>query len=596
MSEKPDTNTPLDEDRIADIAERSQRLVTDFLSRHATELPSTGDSNHIGEAFMAMTAQMMSDPTKIIEAQMGLWQDYMNLWQQTANRMMGGEASPVIEPERGDRRFKDEAWSENAVFDYLKQSYLLTSRCMQSVVSDVEGLDDKTAAKVDFYTRQFIDAMSPSNFAFTNPEVLRVTAESHGENLLKGLQNMLEDMERGDGQLRISMTDEEAFEVGSNIAVTPGQVVYRNDLIELIQYTPTTEKVAKRPLLIVPPWINKFYILDLKPENSFIKWAVDQGHTVFVISWVNPGAELRDKNFENYMLDGPLAAIDAIKDATGEESVNAIGYCIGGTLLAATLAYSEAEKSGKWKGRVKSATYFTTMLDFADAGELGVFIDEQQVADLEVKMNERGYLEGREMAQTFNMMRANDLIWSFVINNYLLGKEPFPFDLLYWNGDSTRMPCAMHSYYLRKMYLENKLKDPGGIELDGVKIDLRKIKTPTYMVSTREDHIAPWLSTYQGTQLFQGPVRFVLAASGHIAGVVNPPAKKKYCYWTNTKNDADPEKWLEGAKQHDGSWWPDWDKWAKKQSDGEVDAREPGKGGKLKALAPAPGTYVLAKA
>jgi len=396
--------------------------------------------------------------------------------------------------------------------------------------------------------------------------------------------------------LRISMTDEEAFEVGSNIAVTPGQVVYRNDLIELIQYTPTTEKVAKRPLLIVPPWINKFYILDLKPENSFIKWAVDQGHTVFVISWVNPGAELRDKNFENYMLDGPLAAIDAIKDATGEESVNAIGYCIGGTLLAATLAYSEAEKSGKWKGRVKSATYFTTMLDFADAGELGVFIDEQQVADLEVKMNERGYLEGREMAQTFNMMRANDLIWSFVINNYLLGKEPFPFDLLYWNGDSTRMPCAMHSYYLRKMYLENKLKDPGGIELDGVKIDLRKIKTPTYMVSTREDHIAPWLSTYQGTQLFQGPVRFVLAASGHIAGVVNPPAKKKYCYWTNTKNDADPEKWLEGAKQHDGSWWPDWDKWAKKQSDGEVDAREPGKGGKLKALAPAPGTYVLAKA
>lgn len=596
MSDKAENSSPLDEQTLSDIAERSQRLVSDFVSRHATELPPTADANHIGEAFMAMTAQMMTDPSKVIEAQIGLWQDYMNLWQQTANRMMGGEATPVIEPDRGDRRFKDDAWSEHAVFDYLKQSYLLTSRCMQSMVNDVEGLDDKTSAKVDFYTRQFIDAMSPSNFAFTNPEVLRTTAESNGENLVKGLQNLLGDLERGDGQLRISMTDEEAFEVGKNIAVTPGEVVFRNEMIELIQYTPSTDTVTKRPLMIVPPWINKFYILDLKPENSFIKWAVDQGHTVFVISWINPGAELRDKNFADYMLDGPLAAIDAIKDATGEDSVNSIGYCIGGTLLAASLAYAEIEPKKRWKGRVKSATYFTTMLDFADAGELGVFIDEQQVADLEVKMNERGYLEGREMAQTFNMMRANDLIWSFVINNYLLGKEPFPFDLLYWNGDSTRMPCAMHSFYLRKMYLENKLKDPDGIELDGVKIDLRNIKTPTYMVSTREDHIAPWLSTYQGTQLFQGPIRFVLAASGHIAGIVNPPVKKKYCYWTNAKSESDPEVWLENAKQHEGSWWPDWDKWVKKHGDGEVEARQPGEGGKLEALAPAPGTYVLAKA
>lgn len=596
MNDTPESKPEIDKEVFSEIAERSQRLVADFLSRHSSELPSSADAQHIGEAFMEMTAKMMSDPSKLIEAQVGLWQDYMNLWQQTASRMMGGEAQPIIEPERGDRRFKDPAWSENAVFDYMKQSYLLTSRCLQSVVKDVEGLDDKTAAKVEFYTRQFADAISPSNFAFTNPEVLRETAETHGENLVKGLQNLLEDMERGDGQLRISMTDEEAFEVGGNIAVTPGQVVFRNDLIELIQYTPTTAKVAKRPLLIVPPWINKFYILDLKPENSFIKWAVDQGQTVFVVSWVNPGAELRDKNFEDYMLEGPLAAIDAIEEATGENTLNAIGYCIGGTLLAATLAYIEAEPSKKWKDRVKSATYFTTMLDFAEAGELGVFIDEQQVADLEKKMNERGYLEGSEMAQTFNMMRANDLIWSFVINNYLLGKEPFPFDLLYWNGDSTRMPCAMHSYYLRKMYLENKLKDPDGIELAGISIDLGKIKTPTYMVSTKEDHIAPWLSTYRGTQLFSGPVRFVLAASGHIAGVVNPPAKKKYCYWTNAKKVADPEKWLEGAKQQEGSWWPDWDKWVKKHADGEVEAREPGKGGKLKALAPAPGTYVLAKA
>ncbi|MEQ8664311.1 MAG: class I poly(R)-hydroxyalkanoic acid synthase [Rhodospirillales bacterium] len=597
MNDAAEEKNQIDTETFTDIAERSQRLVSDFLSRHSGELNAASlDANHIGEAFMEMTAKMMTDPAKIIEAQVGLWQDYMNLWQQTANRMMGVESSPVIEPDKADRRFKDPAWSEHAVFDFLKQSYLLTSRCMETMVKDVEGLDDKTAQKVEFYTRQLVDAMSPSNFAFANPEVLRETAETNGENLVKGLQNLLEDLERGDGQLRISMTDEEAFEVGGNIAVTPGQVVFRNDLIELIQYTPTTEKVAKRPLLIVPPWINKFYILDLKPENSFIKWAVDQGHTVFVISWINPGSELRDKNFEDYMLEGPLAAIEAIEQATGEKSVNAIGYCIGGTLLGATLAYIEAEKSKKWKGRVASATYFTTMLDFAEAGELGVFIDEQQVSDLEAKMNERGFLEGREMAQTFNMMRANDLIWSFVINNYLLGKEPFPFDLLYWNGDSTRMPCAMHSFYLRKMYIENKLKDPGGIELAGVPIDLGKIKTPTYMVSTREDHIAPWLSTYRGTQMFSGPVRFVLAASGHIAGVVNPPAKKKYCYWTNAKNNADPEAWLEGAKQHEGSWWPDWDKWVKKHSDGEVDAREPGKGGKLKALAPAPGTYVLAKA
>ncbi len=598
MTESKDQDSnALDPETFNDIAERSQRLVSDFLSRHSGELQAhQSDPSHIGEAFMEMTARMMSDPSRLFEAQMNLWQDYMTLWQATATKMMGGAAEPVIEPERGDRRFKDEAWSENAVFDYMKQSYLLTSRCLQNVVSEVEGLDDKTAQKVEFYTRQFADAISPSNFAFTNPEVLRATADTNGENLLKGLQNLLEDMERGDGQLRISMTDEEAFTVGENIAVTPGQVVYRNALIELIQYEPTTEKVVKRPLLIVPPWINKYYILDLKPENSFIKWAVDQGHTVFVISWVNPDADLREKNFEDYMLEGPLAAIDAIEQATGEKSINAIGYCIGGTLLASTLAYMAATKEKKWKNRVASATYFTTMIDFAEAGELGVFIDEQQVADLEKRMNERGYLEGKEMATTFNMMRSNDLIWSFVINNYLLGKEPFPFDLLYWNGDSTRMPACMHSYYLRKMYLENKLKDPGGIELAGVPIDVSKIKVPTYMVSTREDHIAPWLSTYAATQLFSGPVRFVLAASGHIAGVVNPPAKNKYCHWTNSKNPADPEKWLEGAKQHDGSWWPDWDKWVKKHGDGEVDARKPGKDGKLKALAPAPGTYVLAKA
>ncbi|MDD9875877.1 MAG: class I poly(R)-hydroxyalkanoic acid synthase, partial [Magnetovibrio sp.] len=413
------------------------------------------------------------------------------------------------------------------------------------------------------------------------------TIESGGENLLKGLENLLEDLEEGGGNIKIKMTDAEAFTVGENIATAPGKVVFRNDLMELLQFDPSTDEVAKTPLLIVPPWINKYYILDLREKNSFIRWAVDQGHTVFVISWVNPDAELAAKSFADYMLEGPVAAIDAVEKATGEKKVNCIGYCIGGTLLASALAYMTAKGTDK---KVNSATFFTTMVDFEDAGELGVFIDEEQLTSLEKKMNERGYLEGGEMATTFNMLRSNDLIWSFVINNYLLGKDPFPFDLLYWNSDSTRMPAAMHSFYLRKMYLENKLVEPGGIELDGVKLDLRDIKVPSYIVSTREDHIAPWKSTYRATQLYSGKTRFVLAGSGHIAGIVNPPSKPKYGYWTNDKLPETADSWLGGAEAHDGSWWPDWDKWTKKLSGKtKVPARVPG-AGQLKVLADAPGT------
>ena len=389
---------------------------------------------------------------------------------------------------------------------------------------EVDGLDEKTAKKVDFYTRQFVDAMAPSNFVMTNPEVLRKTLESGGENLVKGLENLLDDLERGKGKLQIKMTDLEAFEVGQNIAITPGKVVFQNDLIQLLQYAPTTDEVAKRPVLIIPPWINKFYILDLREKNSFISWAVGEGQTVFVISWVNPDEKLARKSFEDYMLEGPLAALDAIEKATGEKKINVIGYCLGGTLLAATLAYMAAKKID----RVASATFLTTLVDFAEPGELGVFIDEEQLEALEERMEEKGYLEGSAMATTFNMLRANDLIWSFVVNNYLLGKEPFPFDLLYWNSDSTRMPAAMHSFYLRKMYQENLLVKPGGIALKGTPIDLPKIKVPAFILSTKEDHIAPWKSTYAATQLYQGPVDFVLAASGHIAGVVNPPASGKY--------------------------------------------------------------------
>jgi polyhydroxyalkanoate synthase len=538
----------------------------------------------------------MTDPTKVVQAHMSLWQDYMNLWQSAASRVFGHDPGPVVEPERGDRRFKDAAWNENQVFDFIKQSYLLTARWLQSTVRNVEGLDDKTAQKVDFYTRQFVDALSPSNFVLTNPEALRATVESRGENLVKGLQNLLADLERGKGRLSISMTDVTAFKVGQNIATTPGKVIFRNDLIELIQYQPTTDTVCQVPLLIIPPWINKYYILDLRRENSFIKYAVDQGHTVFVISWVNPDARLARKSFEDYMFEGPLAAMDAIRDASGANGVNLVGYCIGGTLLACTLAYIAGKGGMTLAGRVKSATFLTTMVDFKEAGELGVFIDDAQISALEEKMNERGYLEGGEMATTFNMMRANDLIWSFVVNNYLLGKDPFPFDLLYWNSDSTRMPAAMHSFYLRRMYHENRLAEPGGITLGGVALDLGKIKCPAYIVATREDHIAPWKSAYRATQLYKGPIKFVLAASGHIAGVVNPPAAKKYCHWVNDRLPANPDEWLADGRQIEGSWWPDWDAWAKGFAGPRgVKARVPG-AGKLKALADAPGGYVHMRA
>ncbi len=573
----------------ADFAERSQKIVNAFLERQKSgENYTVADPVEIGRMFMDASMKMMSNPQKFAEQQAKLMQGYAEIWQATAKRMAGEEdVKPVIEPARDDRRFKDDAWSEETVFDFIKQSYLLTSDWLQSQVSDVDDVDEKTREKLKFYTRQFVDALSPSNFVATNPKVLKTASDTKGENLIKGLDQLLKDLERGQGELRISMTDTDAFELGKNVAVTPGKVVFQNDLIQLLQYEPTTEKVAKRPLLIVPPWINKFYILDLQPKNSFIKWATDQGQTVFVISWINPDERYADKEFEDYMLEGPLAAMDAIADATGEKDVNIIGYCIGGTLTASTLAYM----TSKGDNRVKSATFFTTMVDFSEPGELGVFIDEEQLSRLDEHMSKTGYLDGQYMSQVFNMMRDNDLIWSFVVNNYLLGREPMAFDLLYWNSDNTRMPKMMHSLYLRKMYLENKLVEPGGITLDGVPIDLSTIKTPVYWLSTKDDHIAPWKSTYAATQIYKGPKRFVLSASGHIAGVINPPAANKYCFWTNSKYPADPEEFFEGAKQHEGSWWPDWKKWIKKYAGGEVAARTPGDG-KLKVIEDAPGSYV----
>ena len=576
---------------MADVAERGQRIVTDFLKRQGGNGAATPDPLNIGSAFLEMTTRLMANPARLMQAQIGFWQDYLTLWQHTARRMMGEATQPVIEEPKSDRRFKDDAWRENEVFDFIRQSYLLSAKFFTNVVQSTEGLDPKTAQKVDFYTRQFVDAMSPSNFLMTNPEVLRRTAETGGENLLKGLSNLLADLERGKGQLRIRMTDETKFKVGENIAVTPGKVVFRNDLMELIQYAPATEQVLKRPLLVIPPWINKFYILDLRPKNSFIRWAVEQGHTVFVVSWVNPDEKLAEKGFDDYMREGIYAALEAIEKATGEKAFNVIGYCLGGTLLACVLAHMAARKDT----RIKSATFFTTMVDFSEAGELGVFIDEEQLQSLEEKMQKRGYLEGREMATTFNMLRANDLIWSFVVSNYLLGQEPFPFDLLYWNDDSTRMPARMHSFYLRRMYQQNDLAKPGGIELDGVALDLRKVRLPTYILSTREDHIAPWKSTYRATQIYGGRIRFVLAASGHIAGVVNPPESGKYSHWVNDELPPDPDAWFKGATELAGSWWPDWHRWVAGQDRAMVPARIPGEGG-LPALCDAPGEYVKVQA
>ena len=571
------------------ITEQSRRIMQSFIERQANE-PREFDPLApavVSKAYQALWQQMLTDPRRLVEAQVALWQDYAKLWENTARRMAGEEVAPAVTPEPGDRRFKDEAWSENPLYDHIKQSYLLASKFMLSTVRETEGLDAHTAHKVDFYTRQFIDALAPTNFAMTNPEVARRTVETGGENLVQGLSNMLEDLERGQGRLRVRMTDLEKFKLGENVAVTPGKVVFENDLMQLLQYAPATETVRKRPLLIVPPWINKYYILDLRPKNSFIKWAVDQGHSVFVISWVNPDERLADKTMDDYLLEGPVAALEAVGKATGESSVNAIGYCLGGTLLAATLAYLKAADR---RPSIESATFFTTMVDFAEPGELGVFIDEEQLALVEESMQDKGYFDGAKMAEAFNLLRANDLIWSFVINNYLMGKDPFPFDLLYWNSDSTRMPRAMHSAYLRDMYQDNRLREPGGITLDGVPIDLSSIDVPVYILSTREDHIAPWKSTYAATRLYSGPIRFVLAMSGHIAGVVNPPSANKYGYFTGEVAET-PDAWLEAAAAHEGSWWPDWDAWVSEHDGGEAPAREPGSGA-LTVIEDAPGRYV----
>lgn len=577
---------------MMDVAQRCHPIIKSFLEKEGVEnLSYSFDPLNISPAYIQFFSQLWSNPGKIAELQTKYWADWMGLFQESTKKFLGHPAKTLYEPDKADKRFKASAWQESAFFDFIKQSYLLTSQWLDAVVRSTDNLDEETRHKVDFYTRQFINAIAPSNFLITNPEALRETIESKGDNLVKGLEHLLADIERGKGILKISTTDYNAFEVGHNIAVTPGKVVWQNDIMQLIQYTPSTERVFSVPLLVVPPWINKYYILDLKPENSLINWLVHQSHTVFIISWVNPDQKQAGLMFEDYMHRGLLEAMDKVREATGAPACNLMGYCIGGTLMAITLAWLAAHKREK---EVVSATFLTTLVDFENAGDLKLFVDDKQIEMLEQDMAEKGYLDADTFVHTFSLLRANDMIWSFVVNNYLMGREPFPFDLLYWNEDATNMPAALHSFYLRKFYRDNLLSKPGGVSIDKTPIDVGKIKTPCYFLSTKEDHIAPWKATYMATKLFGGPVTFTLAASGHVAGIVNPPDKNKYCYWTASKNPANPDQWIENATQKNGSWWPAWQKWVEDYTGNQISARKPG--GKLKPIEDAPGSYVRKKA
>ena len=539
------------------------------------------------KTFSKLSEYWLSDPQRALEAQTRLFAGYMTVWANAIQRVSPNAEAPddAVKPERGDKRFQDPEWGRNAFFDFLKQAYLVTSRWAADLVDHAEGLDEHTRHKASFYVKQVSNAIAPSNFILTNPELFRETVASNGENLVRGMKMLAEDIAAGKGDLKLRQADYSPFEIGKNVATTPGKVVGRSDVAEIIQYDPATETVLKRPLLICPPWINKFYILDLNPQKSFIRWAIEQGHTVFVISWINPDERHGAKGWEAYIREGLQYGLDMIDKATGEKEVNAIGYCVGGTLLAAALALLAQEGDD----RIKSATFFTTQVDFTYAGDLKVFVDEDQVAAVERSMNEKGYLDGTKMATAFNMLRSGDLIWPYVVNNYMRGKDPLPFDLLYWNADSTRMAAANHSFYLRNCYLENNLSK-GTMELAGRTVSLADITIPVYNLASKEDHIAPALSVFLGSRYFGGPVEYVMAGSGHIAGVVNPPVANKYQYWTGGRPVGDFGQWFASAVEHPGSWWTHWQHWIETQDNTRVAARKPGK--HMKTLGDAPGTYV----
>ena len=577
---------------LARAAMIAQGALSEAAMKQASDQPSSmpADPFRIAPAMTGMMTRLASQPDKVMKAQAELFSGYMSLWQSTARRLAGEAAEPAIQPERGDRRFADPAWSENPVFDAIKQSYLLSSNWLNSIVAAADGGDAEEKRRIEFFTKMLTDAFSPSNFLMSNPAALNEALRTKGESLVKGMENFAADLARGGGQLNIRQTDSTQFEVGRNVAVTPGKVVYEAELFQLIQFEPTTEQVYERPLLIFPPWINKYYILDLRAENSMVRWLTEQGFTVFLVSWVNPDPKLAHKTFEDYMLEGVYLAVEKTLEQAKTEKLNTVGYCIAGTMMSCTLAHMAA----KGDERVASTTFFAAQQDFSESGDLKMFTDEDWLQVVEVSMQKAGgVLPGSSMAGTFNSLRANDLIWSFFVNNYLLGKDPKAFDLLYWNSDQTRMPRALHLFYLRQFYQHNALAK-GELTLGGVRLDLSKVKTPIYAQSSKEDHIAPAVSVYKGLKLFGGPKTFTMAGSGHIAGVINHPAAKKYQHWTNPELPPTFEEWQAGAVEHPGSWWPDWSVWLAEKSGDKVKARDPAKG-KLKPIEDAPGSYVKVK-
>ena len=559
----------------------AEKMNTDHSSLHAV-------ATDAAEAYSKYVQECIKHPWATTKQTVGVGKDYFKVLKQSVFQLMGKDSETVVDPVKGDLRFTHPDWSDNTWFNFVKQMYLVTGQAWLDSIHNIPGLDDTARYRAEFFVRQLVNAMSPSNYILTNPELLDITVKSRGKNLLRGLERFVRDLEKSADALKISMTDEQAFELGVNIATTPGKVVYRSELFELIQYTPTTDKVAERPLVIIPPFVNKYYILDLSAKNSFVRWAVEQGNTVFMVSWLNPSEEHRNIGFDRYVTEGVVKALEAVEEQTGVREVNAVGYCIGGSLLMTSLAYMTARRI---KSRVKSATLFTTLTDFSDPGDIGVFIDDQTVKAIEDQNNSRGYFDGRVMAVSFSILRENSLYWNYFIQNYLKGESPVPFDLLYWNSDSTNITAACHNDMLRKFYIENQLVKPGAYSVNGTKIDLSKIKVPLYFISTHQDHIAKWKVTYEGAKICKENSTFVLGESGHIAGIVNPPVKQKYSYWTNESIDDSADSWLEGAEHHKGSWWTHWDQWLESSKGKKVDARDPEKG-TFKVECDAPGTYV----
>lgn len=590
MKETPTPNTEHLIENLQEFAKKSQSILMQMLEKQfqISAIQNKADPLAISTAFLEGAKQLSHSPEIIVNAQLGYWQDMLALWHEIYNKSQRIEASESIKIPDDDKRFKSQKWTENLIFDFFRKSYLITSKWTFHLVENIQDIDPKTRHKIKFHTTQWLNALSPSNFIFTNPDILHAILESNGRNLIDGLQNLMNDIDFSTGKLSISMVDKEAFQVGKNLATTPGKVIFQNQIMQLIQYEPRTKKAYKKPLLFIPPWINKFYILDLQPQNSLVQWVLEQGYTIFMISWVNPDEAHRHIGFEDYMEMGILEAVSAIQKQIGTVPIQAVSYCIGGTLLAATLAYMKQHQDE----RICSATFLTSMIDFKDAGDLGAFIDETQLTYIDQLMEEKGYLDPQNMMDTFNTLRSNDLIWSFVIHNYLLGQKPPAFDLLYWNCDATGMPEKMHQFYLKEMYLKNNLSKPNGIEIKGAKIDLSHIDIPCFILSTEDDHIAPWKSTYLATQIYKSDVTFCLAGSGHIAGVINPPHAEKYYYYENSKTPSNPDEWLENSIKITGSWWPKWLEWQRQFSGPKVNTKTCDKL-PLKIVEDAPGSYVL---